>query len=117
MKKVLAVFNSVAETLLYVLMLLLLVMNIVGLKISANNAAQAKQLAAQAKILAAQNNKIAADSQVAAVVARQQNADRQEQLKSYIKCIVLLKFNPMLSVNSPEPDVSAALDNCAITKE
>lgn len=83
--------------------------NIWGLHLSSNNAEQAK-------ILATQNQKIASDAQASTITAREQNIERQEQLKSYIKCIVLLKFEPTLTVNSPEVDVAAALDKCAINK-
>ncbi len=59
----LAVFHSLPEALMYFLLILLLMLNIVGLAISSNNAQQAKMLAAQAKTLAAQNQVLAAANQ------------------------------------------------------
>ncbi len=102
------VFNSIAEALMYALMLLLLIMNVVGLKISSDNAAQAKQLAAQ-------NQKFAAESQKQTLVARQQNMARQDQLKGYIECVLLLgKANPTIDFNTTTFDQTKIyLDKCA----
>lgn len=52
----LAVFHSLPEALLYMLMILLLILNIVGLAVGASNTHQVK-------VLAAQNQKLAATSQ------------------------------------------------------
>jgi hypothetical protein len=49
------IFHSVPEALMYFLLILLLILNIVGLAISSNNAQQAKVIAAQNQVLAATN--------------------------------------------------------------
>jgi hypothetical protein len=107
------VFHSLPEVMTYSILILMLVLNVVGLTISASNAQQAKILAAQAKVLAAQNQKLDADAQKATVVARQQNIERQEQLKSYIKCIVLIRYDHTPESLTTREGVESALDGCA----
>lgn len=52
----------------------------------------------------------------ATVTARQQNIDRQNDLKDYIKCLSLVRFNqPPVDVTS-KAAVSKALDDCAASK-
>ncbi len=58
-----AIFHSIPEALTYFLLILMLMLNIIGLAVSSNNAAQAKMLASQAKTLAAQNQVLAAANQ------------------------------------------------------
>lgn len=109
MKLKFKVFQSIPEVLTYVLLIFVLFLNIVGLFISAGNASKAKTLAAQ-------NQKFASDSQAQTVVARKQNIDRQNEIKGYIKCVLLLRYdNPNLGTNSPRADVEAALDKCALS--
>lgn len=53
-------------------------------------------------------------NQVGTIEARKANAARQDELKGYIKCIVLLRYdNPNLNSESPRVDVEIALDKCA----
>lgn len=52
MRKI-VVFQSIPELLTYALLVLMLILNIIGLSVSANNAQQAKMLAAQNQTLAA----------------------------------------------------------------
>jgi len=57
---------------------------------------------------------IIVDNQRSAVEARKTNAQRQTEIKDYVKCIVLLRYdNPTLTTNSPRADTEAALDRCA----
>lgn len=56
---------------------------------------------------------ITSQSQAQAVQARKTNFDRQSEIKAYIKCVVLLRYdNPGLSPESPKADVEKALDRC-----
>lgn len=101
------VFNSVAEALTYTLLIAVIILNIIGLAISASNAKQAK-------IIAAQNQKFSVDAQNQTVQARIQNMQRQQQITDYIKCIVLLRFyQPPITTTSTKPEVETALDSCA----
>ncbi len=53
-------------------------------------------------------------NQRSALEARKANAVRQTEIKDYVKCIVLLRYdNPTLKADSPRTDVEAALDKCA----
>lgn len=46
--------------------------------------------------------------------AREANTARQAEIKEYIRCIVLLRYdNPTLTAQSPREDVENALDKCA----
>lgn len=55
------------------------------------------------------------ENQAEVVIARQQNKDRQDNIINYARCIVLLRFdNPNLGPSSTKPEVSAALDKCAV---
>lgn len=49
------------------------------------------------------------------VAARQQNIDRQNDLKNYIKCLSLVRFNQPPVDLSSKTAVSKALDQCAQT--
>lgn len=54
------------------------------------------------------------NAQQSTLEAREANIERQEDLKSYVKCIVLLRYNyPDLNETSPKSDVETALDSCA----
>lgn len=54
-------------------------------------------------------------NQAETVTARAQNMERQDDLKNYTKCIVLLRFNqPPIDLSS-KAAVSKALDVCATT--
>lgn len=53
-------------------------------------------------------------NQANAVEARKSNIARQDELKNYIKCIILLRYdNTNLGPDSPRKDVETALDRCA----
>lgn len=52
----------------------------------------------------------------ATVTARQQNIDRQNDLKDYIKCILLVRFNQPPVDATSKAAVSKALDECAANK-
>lgn len=89
------VFQSIPEFLTYGLLVALLVLNVAGLF---------------------QIRNLITDNQANAVVARKQNIQRQEEIKGYIKCIILLRYdNPNLSPASPRADVEKALDKCAVS--
>lgn len=54
------------------------------------------------------------ENQKRTVAARAANAQRQQEQKDYIKCIILLKYDaPNLNAQSTRSDVETALDNCA----
>lgn len=53
------------------------------------------------------------NNQTTTLQARQDNAARQEDLKNYVKCVLLLKYNPNLIATSTKANVSKALDDCA----
>ena len=48
---------------------------------------------------------------------RQRNEEVHLEIENYIRCVVLLRYaEPPITPESPEKDVTAALDKCAITK-
>lgn len=101
------VFQSLPEALTYGLLILMLMFNVAGLFISAQNANQAK-------IIAAQNQRFAEASQRQTIDARKANVQRQNEIKDYIKCLALLRFEePPITVNSNKQETVAALDKCA----
>jgi hypothetical protein len=53
-------------------------------------------------------------NQKSAVIARKTNLAKQDSTQSYIKCIVLLRYdNPTLNQNSTKAETEKALDKCA----
>lgn len=54
-------------------------------------------------------------NQTAAVEARKQNVARQDELKGYVKCLSLLRFDhpELLNPDVTREQVSKALDECA----
>lgn len=54
-------------------------------------------------------------NQQTTVQARETNADRQDELKAYIKCIFLAKFDIPAEQLSTREGTVAALDKCAKT--
>lgn len=52
-------------------------------------------------------------NQASTIQARQDNTNRQINLKNYVKCVLLLRFDPGLIPTSTKADVSKALDECA----
>lgn len=82
------------EALQYILIIAVLIVNIIGI----------------VKIQTVIN-----DNQAQTIVARQQNIQRQQEIKDYIKCLILLRYdNPTLTVNSTRAQTEAALDKCAM---
>jgi hypothetical protein len=74
----LAIFHSIPEALTYGLLIVLLILNIIGLGVSADNAQKAKVAADQVKALAAQNQMLAADNQ-----------NNTKQIENQLNCISL----------------------------
>lgn len=82
------------EALQYILIIAVLVVNIIGI----------------VKIQTVIN-----DNQAQTIAARQTNLQHQQEIKDYIKCIVLLRYdNPTLTVNSTRSETEVALDKCAM---
>lgn len=53
-------------------------------------------------------------SSTSTVQARIDNKERQDNLKRYIKCILLIRYDhPELNANSTKEQVSSALDDCS----
>lgn len=92
-----AIFNSVPEVLLYVLLILVLALNIIGLRVTFDNAQQAKSLAAQ-------NQKLAAENQANTIL-----------IKNQVSCIAGFFFfvsnrtNSSISTLSSQPDCAATI--------
>lgn len=54
------------------------------------------------------------NNQKSTLEARGANVQRQVELKNYIKCILLIRYdNPNLTATSPRADTELALDRCA----
>lgn len=100
-------FNSVAEGLLYVLLLVSLGYNIYSTNLNAN-------AANEARMIASENQKQAEAYQKQTVEARQANIQRQNIINEHIDCVVLLRFyTPPLTASSTKEDYKAALKSCA----
>ncbi len=57
-------------------------------------------------------------NEAAAVAAREANRNRQNEIKAYIRCVILLRYdNPNLTPQSPRQDVETALDKCAANSQ
>ncbi len=105
-------FNSIPEALLYFLLLILIVMNIIGLKISSDNAAQAKMIAAQ-------NQRFAKDSQTQTLEARKQNIQRLKFTNDHIDCLILYSYDhPEFAVARPTKEqTQQAIKDCTVKAE
>lgn len=61
-----------------------------------------------------QIQKLIRDNQASTIEARKLSLARQDQIKGYIKCIILLRYdNPNLKPTSSKQEVEQALDRCA----